>query len=245
MNLAIDIGNSLAKAAVIDNSQVVDVFKCETITTRYISSVILKAYPAVKNAIITSTRECDSELEDYLRKTLRRVVVFDHSTPVPIKNLYATPETLGLDRLAAAVGAKALYPGENVMVVDFGTAITIDVVTASGEFRGGNISPGASSRFRALHEFTGRLPLLSLGEDVSLVGKTTAEAISNGVVNGIVFEIEGYIARLSKEYTDLRIIFTGGDGIFFAKRFKNPIFASSDLVLYGLNEILSTQCFLL
>ena len=122
--------------------------------------------------------------------------------------------------------------------MDFGTAITIDLVTAAGEFKGGNISPGAMTRFRALHDYTSKLPLRSLSDDTMLISTNSNQAVESGVINGIVYEIEGYITRLSQDYEDLKIIFTGGDGNFFAKRLKNTIFAIYDLVVYGLNRIL-------
>ena len=238
MNLAIDIGNTLAKAAVVENGQVDDLFKTEHLTPEYVSRYIFGSYPDIVNGILVSTRGKEEELQAFLRRNLRYFLVFDHRTPVPVVNRYGTPETLGCDRLAAAVGANALLPESNVLIVDFGTAITIDVVTAAGEFIGGNISPGASLRFRALHEFTGRLPLRKLTENTEFLGRTSFSAIEGGVVNGIVYEIEGYIAGMAKRFDNYRIVFTGGDGNFFAKRFKNPIFATCDLVVYGLNKIL-------
>jgi len=144
----------------------------------------------------------------------------------------------GADRLAAAVGANTIYPNSDILIVDFGTAITIDVVSG-GEFLGGNITPGAAIRFKALHHFTKKLPLCSLNDNpTELFGNTSVSAIECGVVNGIVYEIEGYIRDLQRKYSDLRIIFTGGDSNFFAKRLKNTIFATYDLVAYGLNRIL-------
>lgn len=238
MNLAIDIGNTLSKAAVIENGQVVDIFKTESLTPEYIETVILGEYPAVERGILISTRSADDGLARYLTGRLKTFILFDHTVPVPIRNGYDTPQTLGCDRMAAAVGAAALRPGSNVLVVDFGTAITIDFVSADGEFKGGNISPGAGARFRALHEYTGRLPLQKLTDDEGFLGTSTFSAIENGVINGIIYEIEGYVDKLSQKIDDFHIIFTGGDGIFFAKRLKYPIFATCDLVVYGLNEIL-------
>ena len=237
MNLAIDIGNSLSKAAVIDNGQVVDIFKVQTFTPAYFEK-IFKRYPGIDRGILISTRGRESELSGWLRIRLRQFIRFDHTVPIPIGNQYATPETLGRDRLAAAVGAVALYPGIASLVVDFGTAITIDFVSADGEFMGGNISPGANTRFRALHEFTGRLPLGAMTEKTEFLGTSSRTAIESGVVNGIVYEVEGYIAQLTKTVGEFRIIFTGGDGNYFAKRLNYPIFASQDLVLFGLNKIL-------
>lgn len=238
MNLAIDIGNTLAKLAVIDDGQVIDFQKTEKIDSAFVEK-ILEENPEIEAAIIVSTGEYETAWEQMLEKRMKRFIRFGAETPIPIENGYATPQTLGLDRLAAAVAANALYPNSNVLIVDFGTAITVDFVSAEGRFLGGNISPGAATRFRALHHFTKRLPLCELDEDsVRLLGNSTQTAIESGVVNGIVYEIEGYIRDLQQRYNNLRIIFTGGESDFFAKRLKNTIFATYDLVAYGLNRIL-------
>ena len=238
MNLAIDIGNTLAKLAVIDDGQVVDFQKTQKIDSAFVEK-ILEENPEIEAAIIVSTGEYETAWEQMLEKRMKRFIRFGAETPIPIENGYATPQTLGLDRLAAAVAANALYPNSNVLIVDFGTAITVDFVSAEGRFLGGNISPGAATRFRALHHFTKRLPLCELDEEsVRLLGNSTRTAIESGVVNGIVYEIEGYIRDLQQRYNNLRIIFTGGESDFFAKRLKNTIFATYDLVAYGLNRIL-------
>ena len=177
MNLAIDIGNTLAKLAVIDDGQVVDFQKTEKIDSAFVER-ILEENPEIEAAIIVSTGEYETAWEQMLEKRMKRFIRFGAETPIPIENGYATPQTLGLDRLAAAVAANALYPNSNVLIVDFGTAITVDFVSAEGRFLGGNISPGAATRFRALHHFTKRLPLCELDEDsVRLLGNSTRTAI--------------------------------------------------------------------
>ena len=238
MNLAIDIGNTCAKLAVIENGQVVDFFKTDTLSEVYLEQ-LLENFPDITGAILISVHEdSDAPIEALLRRRLGRFIRFGHGVPVPIRNGYATPDTLGADRLAAAVGAATLYPGNNVLIVDFGTAITFDFVSAEGEFLGGNISPGAATRFRALHHFTRKLPLCELIDREVFMGRDTVSAIEGGIVNGIVYEVEGYIRDLERKYDGLRIIFTGGDSNFFANRVKKPIFATYDLVAYGLNRIL-------
>lgn len=237
MNLAIDIGNSFAKIAIVDNGQVVDFIKTDDLTKEYLEA-LLENYPDVNYAILVSVRESDQDLDNYLNQRMKQYIKFDHNVPVPIENLYRTPDTLGLDRLAAAVGANGLYPENNILIADFGTAITFDFVNAKGQFLGGNISPGAMTRFKALNYYTKKLPLRSLTDDVEFLGGDSMSAIDSGVVNGIVYEIEGYIGDLKREYPDLKIIFTGGDGNFFAKRLKNTIFVAYDLVAYGLDRIL-------
>ncbi len=237
MNLVIDIGNTRAKAAVFDGEKIVETVQAEAFTTEDAERLLAK-YPAVDRAIVSSVRGGEEALIEVLRGRLKRVVHFDADTPVPIRNAYATPATLGRDRLAAAVGAAAIFPDEDVLVVDLGTAITLDLVTADGIFRGGNISPGAAMRFSALHEYTAKLPLRKLTEPAGLLGTSTAEAIENGVAGGIICEVEGTAEKLYGIYPSLRILFTGGDAHFFEKRVKFPIFASLDLVLTGLNKIL-------
>ena len=237
MNLAIDIGNTHIKAAVFDDGQFVETFKSREVG-RAFTDMVFAAYPDIDTAILASVRKESAEVEAAVKSRVKRYMRFDNTTPVPIKNLYATPESLGPDRLAAAVGANKAYPGSNVMIVDFGTAITIDLVTADGEFLGGNISPGVDTRFRALHDYTSNLPLLENTGRTVLLGSTSEEAICSGVLNGVLYEIEGYILRLEERYDDLKIIFTGGDGKYFAKRLKNTIFATYDLVVHGLNRIM-------
>ena len=231
MNLAIDIGNTLAKLTLIDRGQVIDFVKIEreAFDTACLEE-LLAANPTIDAAIAVSSSGPYEPIEKLLAERMRRFIRFDRTVPVPIVNRYATPGTLGPVRLAAAVGAAALYPSCHVLIVDFGTAITFDFVSAGGEFLGGNISPGAATRFRALHRFTSSLPLCSLDEKIP-VGRLGDSSRS-------VYEVEGYIRDLERKYDGLRIIFTGGESNFFAERLKNTIFATYDLVAYGLNRIL-------
>ena len=217
MNLTIDMGNTRVKYAVFDGGTVVS-DGCSEEFDEAVIDRILAAHPGITQAIVATTR---GPVDDTVALVRRRI-----------------GRCLGEDRLAAAVGAASLYPGRNLLIVDFGTAITIDQVSADGVFRGGNISPGVQMRFRALHDYTAALPLCESCEDQTLLGRSTVEAIRQGVMNGIAFEIEGYIARLFPEIDALSIIFTGGDAKFFVKRIKNTIFAHCDLVFLGLNRIL-------
>ena len=142
------------------------------------------------------------------------------------------------DRLAAVVGANYLQPGMDLLVIDAGTAITYEVIEASGTFVGGNISPGMSTRFKALHAFTKKLPLLNEPEDVLFIGNDTESAIQSGVVNGIIFEMDGYIDSLRIKYPSLLVFLTGGHSFYFARKLKNANFADINLVFTGLNRIL-------
>lgn len=236
MNLIADIGNTFVKIAVFESGHLVADRCLERLSPQVIDS--LTGGRRVERAIYASTRGTAEETVAALRARSDYVLEFGARTPVPIRNAYLTPATLGRDRLAAAVGAAALYPGRNVLIADFGTALTVDLVTADGTFRGGCISPGVQSRFRALHDYTARLPLCSPDDEEGLQGLSTEAAVRLGVMNSVTFEIEGYIARMSEKIDDLCVIFTGGDAKYFAKRIKNTIFANRNLVFCGLDRIL-------
>ena len=238
MNLIVDIGNTRAKTVVMSGLEQVDSFVAEGYTTQWFESIVAK-YPALRRAIVSSTRGDGSECAEELSKILDYVICFTPSeTPIPLDNSYHTPQTLGADRLAAAVGAASLYPGADLLIVDFGTAITIDFVEG-GSFRGGNISPGVTTRFRSLAYYTACLPLCSPTDRVLDYGRTTREAIEQGVMRGVEQEIRGYCDDFSKKNGEKRIIFTGGDAKYFAMRIKNAIFADCEPVIFGLNTILN------
>ena len=180
-----------------------------------------------------------------LAEVLGRVLPFRPGfTPVPLRNAYATPHTLGADRLAGAVGAAALRPGRATLVVDAGTALKLDFVAADSTYHGGSIGPGLQMRLRALHEFTGRLPLLPLPEtteDVQLMGDDTASSMRSGVVNGVVAEVLGLVAEYRRHYSGLGVLLTGGDAPLLLPRLApaiGSIFAVPELVLLGLDKIL-------
>lgn len=161
-----------------------------------------------------------------------------HKTAVPLENAYQTPQTLGMDRLAAAVGAWSMKPGNNILVVDAGTAITLDLVSARGVYMGGNISPGINLRLKALHEYTGALPLVEAEGKTPAFGYNTQTAVRSGVVRGVRNELLGYIKAMEPEYPSLLIFLTGGDTDFFDIRGKKTIFAVPDLVFRGMARIL-------
>ena len=236
MNLVVDIGNTLLKLAVFDGGRL-GAQQCVGELREETFAGLLGGARAAR-AVVASTRGEAPAIVEAVRRHTDYLLEFTPATPVPIGNAYLTPATLGRDRLAAAVGAATLYPGRNALIVDFGTAVTLDFVSADGVFRGGCISPGMAMRFRALHEYTAALPLCDATDSAELLGRTTDEAVRLGVMNSLAFEIEGYIARMQGEIEDLCVIFTGGDTNFFAKRIKNTIFANCNLVFWGLNRIL-------
>ncbi|MBO7242694.1 MAG: type III pantothenate kinase [Alistipes sp.] len=237
MNLIVDIGNSRAKVAILEQGEVIMQETHPEITQEIVDDTLLR-YPTISRAIVASTRGDGEHVAALLQSLIQRVILFNPATtPIPLGNSYHTPKTLGPDRLAAAVGAAALYPDKEIMIVDFGTAITIDFVI-DNTFRGGNISPGVTTRFRALADYTACLPLCAPTEEVLEYGRTTTEAIEQGVMRGVEQEIRGYVEQFLLKNHENCIIFTGGDAKYFVKRIKNAIFADCEPVLFGLNRIL-------
>ena len=236
MNLVVDIGNTLIKVAVVERDEVVYMQQAESIEEVDLVT-LCERFPSLRRAIVASTAFPTADVAVLLRDKGFDVLEMTSLTPVPIGNIYQSPETLGVDRLAAAVAAVEVMGCRDCLVVDFGTAITIDLVE-DGIYRGGNISPGVRTRFRALHDYTGRLPECVPTDEVLEYGSTTRQAIEQGVMQGITYEIEGYISHFSAQNVKISLIFTGGDAKYFVKRIKNAIFANCELVICGLNRIL-------
>lgn len=238
MNLVLDLGNSCGKVAICEGVNVIESAVYDVVTMKEISYFI-NSYPEIKGAIFSSVANHSREIIDYLSTSFDTFLELNADTPLPIRNQYKTPETLGYDRIAAVAGAHTIYPECNVLVIDAGTALTYDVVTAAGEYLGGNISPGMNMRFKALNKFTNRLPLLSIGEEhIDLLGTSTDEAIISGVFNGVIMEVDGFISAVSQKFNDLKVVITGGDANSFDKKLKSSIFVVSHLNLIGLNRIL-------
>ncbi len=238
MNLVLDLGNTNGKIAVCEGNDVVELETFDKVSSREIAYFHTR-YPGLKGAIISSVINDSREMIDYLCNLYPTCIELDHSTPIPLVNRYRTPESLGYDRIAAAVGAHTIFPETTVLVIDAGTAITYDMVTRTGEFLGGNISPGLDIRFRALHRYTSRLPSLERpGGKPGLLGTTTREAIESGVVNGILFEMDGFIDAIKQDNPELKVVLTGGDSNYFEPKLKCSIFVNQNLNLIGLNRIL-------
>jgi type III pantothenate kinase len=236
MNLVIDIGNTHTKVAWFEQGELIDMLRLEESGVIAIKNLINKR-PAAK-AILSSVTSLDPVITSQLEKEHEKLIILDHHTSLPVYIAYKTPETLGHDRIAAAAGARYIYPGCNVLIMDMGTAITIDFLTSMGEYMGGNISPGLHTRFSALHEHTAKLPLVTRDHVFPAFGTDTRTAIVAGVQQGIIFEINSYMDEFIRLYPDCEFIITGGDASFFVSKLKRPIFALPELVLTGLNYIL-------
>ncbi|GHT15931.1 type III pantothenate kinase [Bacteroidia bacterium] len=239
LKLVIDIGNTLCKCALFEQSALLDVAAVPQLQAQHLSA-LLQGRGAPQLAIVSNVRgkaalkACLALVQPAVATTM----VMDAATPTPLTNLYKTPQTLGHDRLAAAVGAHALYPNSNLLVLNAGTALTYEVVSERGEYVGGNISPGLRCRYAALHQFTAKLPWCEPTPSPPLLGQTTQDAIVAGVQQGMLREMQATIDYFATQYPSLKIILTGGEAIYFENQLKSAIFAAPYLVLIGLNRIL-------
>lgn len=237
MQLAIDIGNTRIKAGIFEQNVLKKTLVFDDTALFFQSQLVSKL--GIKRAIVGSVVDgIDAFVSDLSQQA--NVMLFKADTPLPLVNKYQSAATLGSDRLAAAVGGNELAPNENILVIDAGTCVKYNFVNGKNEYIGGAISPGLKMRFTALNTFTARLPLLKADEKLnSYIGKTTEESIRSGVENGIVKELDGCIDEYRRDFNNLKVFLTGGDTDFFAKRLKNCIFADQNLILKGLNRILS------
>ena len=237
MNLVLDFGNTKIKAAVFsDSSDILEIFTWDKYSEQIINEI--KCKYLIDSVLLCSVVTVSNEVEQHLKSNFSFYLRLDSSTKLPIKNNYSTPHTLGLDRIAAAVGANKMCPNTPLLVIDMGTAITYDFVNTSNEYEGGNIAPGVNMRLRAMNNYTNKLPLLEAKQEERLLGNDTISAMMAGVMRGIEFEIEGYISEIKKKNANLSVFLTGGDVFFFEKTVKSSIFVVSNLLLMGLNEIL-------
>lgn len=239
LKLVVDIGNTFTKIAVFSGDEIIDLQTTEKINTEYLRSTIIK-YPEISSSILSSVALHDIRLNEFLVQQ-GFFIELSHNTPVPFINKYGTPDTLGKDRIAIASAAVNLYPNENVLIIDTGTSITYDIVNSDKEYLGGGISPGLNMRFKALHNLTYRLPLIQIPSaetNINLVGDSTESSILSGVVVGVKAEVENIITQYSSMFSPLKIIISGGDYKYFEKLVKSNIFASPNIVVRGLKNIL-------
>lgn len=238
-HLCIDCGNTLVKAALYDSDNIVAreqvSYNDVVALTRFVEGC------NVTSALLSSTSmrsvEVVAAISPFLSCELKEL---SHETPLPLRLGYHTPATLGRDRIAAAVGAWEMFPGCNLLVIDAGTCVTLDVVTADGSFLGGNIAPGVEMRLRAMHEFTSKLPQVPLDGDVPMVGYDTDTAMRSGAVIGVANEIDAMSMKLRAVLGQLKVLLTGGSSPLFSEYLgEEACLMVPDLVLNGLNAIIN------
>jgi type III pantothenate kinase len=236
MFLVIDIGNTRQKAAIFNkHGEVVELYQSTLLSPEELQPLL--ARHAVQAAILSSVGNPHPQLSEWLAGQVN-TLTFSTRLRLPLTIGYHTPETLGTDRIAAAIGANSLYNNTSVLVIQAGTCLVTDFVSRDNEYRGGSISPGLRMRCAALPHFTARLPLVEPILPTPITGQTTEESILSGTVNGFLFEIEGFIHQYQTQYPDLITLLTGGDAPMLSGMIKNRIFAAPNLVLLGLFKTL-------
>lgn len=244
IDLVIDWGNTRLKAGWFSGNLLIEVSRYESIDDLVTDINIRQAtQPINRRVLVSSTAQSAEVIGRSLAPLAYKILVLNGQTPLPIRNGYDTPQTLGADRVAAAAGAAALFPERDCLILDLGTCLTADLIDREGTFQGGLISPGLRMRLRAMHEQTARLPLIDWTADEQLdwpspTAKNTREAMLSGVLNGLLLEMNGLIEQYRHDRPELVVVLCGGDASVFESRLKPPIFAMPELVLTGLNRIL-------
>ncbi|WP_353089065.1 type III pantothenate kinase [Flavobacterium sp.] len=240
MLLVLDFGNTQIKAAVFEKYTLLEMLRFDLAQASQSLEFLFQRFPKI-NAVCTAsvTIEHETVLQG-LPHTLKKWTI-QRQHKFPFVNAYRTPQTLGLDRMVLAAGAVLAYPNQNRLVIDAGTCITYDFITNQDVYKGGAISPGIHMRYKALHEYTAQLPLLTIIDEFPLTGDSTENSIHSGVLQGILFEIEGVIAQYAQENHNFSIILTGGDANFLAAHLKNSIFANPNFLLESLVYVYQYQ----
>ncbi|MDA3942264.1 MAG: type III pantothenate kinase [Bacteroidetes bacterium] len=232
--MVIDLGNTLAKAAIFQEGKMHELQQFEATDPALIKWIT--AHEPLQSGIIGSVREIPDQLLE-LFNNKAGFLVLNHETPLPFRLAYNSPKSLGPDRIALAAAAFSRFPGKNVLVVDMGTCITYDFLRADGVYIGGAISPGIFMRFKAMNQFTSKLPLAAPIDSAPLIASDTISCLQSGVMHGVQAEIAGIIREYESIYEELTVLIGGGDNKYFDKRFKVNIFADANLVIEGLNVI--------
>ena len=237
MNLTIDKGNTRTKTAIFDGDRLIKKQIWDKFGYRELNK-LRKDKPQIQRIVLSTVTIISEAFQKRILKDKGNIIL-SHKTKIPIKNNYKTPKTLGNDRLAAVIGANELYPKTNCLVIDAGTCLKYDFINNKGTYIGGTISPGMNMKLEAMHRFTAKLPKFELSKYDGLYGRNTKESMITGAQMATLLEMEGFIGRYSEKYSHLKVILTGGDSNYFAKRLKRKIFVHPNLVLVGLNKILN------
>jgi type III pantothenate kinase len=238
MNIVLDFGNTCCKVGVFDRDKLIHVNVLENCTIKYLDN-IFKTYD-IKYGIVSSVIKIKQNIIDFLDKKLNFFLQLNAYISLPISIKYTTLETLGNDRIAAAVGANNLFCNRNILIVDIGTCIKYDFVDKTNCYLGGAISPGILMRFKAMNLYTNKLPLIeSVDFNTNLIGNSTINSMMSGVINGIKAEIDNIISYYKKQYPKLKVLLTGGDALKISTLLKNKVEVYNYLILIGLNVILT------
>ena len=204
MNLIIDVGNTLLKLAVFDNQMLIVKRRCKKVDFISTLEELSIIYSKINDVIISSVGNFSEKEILFLQKRYQTIIL-NYQTKVPFINQYKTPDTLGVDRIALVSSAAIQYPKENILIIDVGSCITYDFLNSKNEYLGGSISPGIDLRYKALHDYTNKLPLLKPKIVKKTLGNTTKSSIHIGVIQGVVNEIDGFITAYKLKHKDLTI----------------------------------------
>ena len=233
MDLIVDVGNTRIKVAVFEDGSLKEHISCDKDNFIFTINKILTSFDIRRRFFSSVKKNMGFLVSDY------DFTALDRGMLMPFKNRYDTMETLGLDRLALAASAVKLYPGNNTLIIDAGSCVTYDIVNSSKEYLGGAIAPGLAMRYKAMNSFTDGLPLLQSEAFDLWLGKSTETCIRVGAEKGLVLEIDGMISHYKTEFENLHVLLTGGDAFHLASQLKNSIFANQNLVLEGLESIMT------
>ncbi len=226
--LLVEIGNTALKAAWAEGMTLGKTYRYQgEKPVDFILEITEKEKPSIM--VVSSQYEISKADEAALRKVCGTLLILD-SRHTDILEASRLPSYISFDRAANILAARYLFKGKSCTLFDFGTTLTVDFISSSGEYEGGNISLGCRTRFKALNRYSKSLPLIDNPVETLPAGNSQKSSIESGIISGIMFEIEGYVARRPDDV----VIFTGGDANYFAKWMKNSIFAICNLVLMGL-----------
>lgn len=235
MNLIVDIGNTSTKLAVFKDNKKLSVSRINDLSCEEFEKKLTDK--KLSKVIVSSVKRLPQFVADLLVSNIPFVHMLSHKSKLPFRIEYETPESLGSDRIAGIAGAYNQFPSKDILIIDAGSAITYDFLNGT-VYKGGNISPGIEMRFKALHKFTSRLPLLSVRENYTFPGLNTNDAILAGVLNGSIYEINEYIRTFEKKHKECKIILTGGDSGYLKDKLNRQVIYLPDIVIDGLNYIL-------
>lgn len=231
-NLLVEIGNTALKAAWAEGNTLGRTvrYQGEKLHGFLLKTLLADAHPEI--IVLATKRDMPEEDITELRGHCDRLVLIDKSHP-EILRAYSLPEYLSPDRAASIIAARTLFEGKPFILFDFGTAMSVDSIGADGSYLGGNISLGCMTRFKALNRYSRSLPLVNIPEQTPALGTSLVSSIEAGVISGIVFEMESYMASSPESV----VVFTGGDADYFAGKTRNSVFVVPNLVLMGLAAI--------
>ena len=235
--LCFDFGNTRLKAGVFTNGLFLEEISFDNDSIESISSAVEKYNP--EKTILASVVHHNPEIETFLASKTRFHKLTSESK-INFKIAVGKQETIGTDRLALMAATCAEFPGKNNLIIGIGTCITYNFINTQSQFLGGAISPGMEMRFKAMHDYTAKLPLVSLDKNLPLIGYDTKTNLQSGVIFGITNEINGFIEKYEEKFGNFNAVLTGGDAPYFASQLKSRIFADIYFLykgLYALSEL--------